>query len=376
MTDHLYARNSATNEWCSAATCNRVGSYVCWCPDKHAVFVRKPRGKEGVRVITAHFAHFRASDDHSMSVCRKGGESAEHVNAKMALKTMAGQFSFVMSRCPECEEEIVEDCGNGTVVLELRSDDKKWRYDAVYTDANGRATALEVYHSHATTEEKIKSTRSKGMRIAEFSASDVLELAEDCRGGRLENLVMETELCSLQCRNRVAERERMKYERQNEAERIREEERKRTVWLEQERKRVERQEQEARRKAETQRREDELKQKVLDREAADDKWKKAIEKHRQTCAIKNANKKKSKIATTSKATPHQADHCQPTGQPHRKRERRTYNLGSFGFYPPNSRPFIDFCHHGVSRRRFCEHCAQSDAEYEQLVASEEQDTGV
>jgi hypothetical protein len=318
----------------------------------------------------------------------------------MALKTMAGKFSFVMSRCPECHEEIVENCGNGTVVLELRSDDKKWRYDAVYTDANGRATALEVEHSHATTDEKIQSTRSKGMRIAEFSASDVLKQAEDGKGGLLKNLVMETELCSVQCRNRVSER-------QNRAERIRAqeleierriEERKINDRLEQEsRQQAERQEKETRRKAETermenarrkaesQRRENELKRKALDKEAADkkwlqtrngeaadDKWKKAIEKHRHACAIKNANKKKSKIATTCKAIPHQSDNSELlTVQLHRKRERRTYNIGSFGFYPPNSRTFLDFCHHGVSRRRFCEHCAQSDAEYEELIAAEE-----
>ena len=379
--DHLFALNSATHEWCCAATCDRAGSsYVCWCPDKHPVFVRKPSGKEGVRVITAHFAHFRSSDDHPLTVCRKGGESAEHVNAKMALKAMAGLFSFAMSRCPECKEEIVENCGSGTVVLELRSDDKKWRYDAVYTDINGRATALEVFHTHATTDEKIRSTRYSGMRIAEFRASNVLELAEDGRGGRLENLVMETALCSLQCRNRVSER-------QNEAERIRVrelelerriEERKINNLLEQENMvRVIRQEKAAKRKAETermenakrkaeaQRRENELKQKAFDREAADEKWRKAIEKHRQACAIKNAKKKKSnKIATTS--NPHQSDH--PEEQPLGKRERRTYNLGSFGFFPPDSRPFIDFCHHGVSRRRACEHCAQSDAEFEEQPA--------
>jgi hypothetical protein len=48
------------------------------------------------------------------------------MNAKMALKTMAGLFSFVTTQCPECSKEVIEDCSNGIVVLELRSDDNKW----------------------------------------------------------------------------------------------------------------------------------------------------------------------------------------------------------------------------------------------------------
>ena len=431
--DHLFALDRATNEWCSAATCNRVGSYVCWCPDKHSVFVRKPSGKEGVRVITAHFAHFRAPDGKPVSVCRKGGESVEHVNAKMALKTMAGKFSFAMNRCPECCASIIENCCNGTVVLELRSDDRRWRYDAVYTDANGRATALEVYHSHATTEEKILSTRSKGMRIAEFSASNILELAENGRGGRLQNLLMESELCSLQCKNRVSERKRIRHEREREAERLREEERQRVAWLEQERRRVEKQESEARQReeeeaiwreeearqrkeeeairreeeasqrekeakqrdkdakqrekedkqlreeakcrackeAESQKMENKLRQIALHNEAADERWRQAAEKHREACAIKNAKKKKKTKPTPTTIKPQPQPHSPPPVIV--KRARRTYNLGSFGFYPPNSRPVIDFCHHGVSRKRPCEHCAQSDAEYEQSVATEQQE---
>jgi hypothetical protein len=210
--DHLYALSHTTNECCCAVTCDRAGSYVCWCPDKHPVFVRKPSGKDGVRVITAHFAHFHSGG------CRKGGESVEHVNAKMALQTMAGKFSFVMTTCPECDKETVEDCGNGTVVLELRSDDRRWRYDAVYTDVHGLATALEVYHSHAATDEKIQCTRSKGMRIAEFSADDILQLAENGEGGRLKNLAMQTELCSLFCKNRVIMMRRERLEREMEVE--------------------------------------------------------------------------------------------------------------------------------------------------------------
>jgi uncharacterized protein (UPF0212 family) len=125
----------------------------------------------------------------------------------MALQTMAGLFSFVTTRCPQCKKETVEDCGNGTVVLELRSDDRKWRYDAVYTDARGAATALEVFRSHATTDEKIQSTRSSGMRIAEFSAESILRLAETGVGGRLDNLVVQAEICSAACGKLAAAKE-------------------------------------------------------------------------------------------------------------------------------------------------------------------------
>jgi hypothetical protein len=68
----------------------------------------------------------------------------------------------------------------------------------------GVATALEVFHTHATTKEKIHHTRAAGMRIAEFSAGEILRLKD---GGWLENLVMETALCRPECETRVTQRE-------------------------------------------------------------------------------------------------------------------------------------------------------------------------
>ena len=374
--EHLFALNSTTGEWCNAETCDRSASYVCWCPEKHPVFVRRPRGKEGVRVITAHFAHYKSSESQPFSECRKGGESVDHVNAKMALKTMAGRFSFVMTRCPECSKEVVEDCSNGTVELELRSDDKKWRYDAVYTDVHGKVTALEVCHTHATTDDKIQSTRSKGIRIAEFSTENILLLAKNEKGGRLDNLVLESEFCSLLCETRVVERgkkeledKRIKQEQETERAKIKEQERRErmcrikeaeeTAKLERlERIRsMEKAEEAARQKqeehlkaikeSESQRIKQKEEQWIINNKDAEKKW-------------DDSNKKKKIIPTSS----HNQLHCkQPGSEEGKKKERKTYNLGSFGFYPPNSRPFIQFCHHSISRRKHCVYCAESEAEY-------------
>jgi hypothetical protein len=357
-----FALDSSTNKWCNAATCDKVGDYVCWCPEKHPVFVRKPSGKEGVRVVAAHFAHFRASEGQPDTVCRKGGESDEHMNAKMVLQTKAGLFSFVTTRCPECGKETVEDCSNGTVALEIRSDDRKWRYDAVYTDVRGMATALEVFHSHATTMEKIQSTRSNGMRIAEFSSDNILQLAEN--GGRIDNLAVETDaLCSAACEFRVRERERIEEERRRgeifrveEAERIRKEEEFRL----QETQRIAREiEEEQREEADRVRKEEEERALQIRQERMD-AGKRQREAQRKISA--DAKTKRRAMLKTTTTAEKDRSYAQPITAP---RQRKTYTLSSFGlYYPPTSRPFTLLCHHGVFRRRHCEHCAASDAEFE------------
>ena len=373
MDNLLYALDSTTGEWCNAEKCDRSGNYVCWCPDKHPVFVRRPTGKEGVRLITAHFAHYRSLDNNNNqlpSVCRKGGESVEHMNAKMVLKTMAGLFSFVTMQCPECSKEVIEDCSNGIVVLELRSDDNKWRYDAVYTDVHGKVTALEVCHSHATTDEKIKSTRSKGIRIAEFSAENILLLAKNEKGGRLDNLVIESAFCSLLCKTCVLEREereceeKMRRQERETEERVRRQERETERVRMQEQKRLERicrME-----KAEETARQKQEEQLIFNKKAAEKKWIEAKERHVMAVSLKKkkVSNKKQKIIPTSSQQQQQQQPVSEEFQSCRsnKKERNTYNLGSFGFYPPNSRQFIQFCHHSISRRKHCMYCAESEAE--------------
>ncbi|MEI6810258.1 MAG: hypothetical protein WCN95_16185, partial [bacterium] len=81
--------------------------------------------------------------------------------------------------------------------IEVRSADGRWWYDCVYK-AEGYEVALEVYHTHATTQEKIKATRQSGMQLAEFSADEVNAMKP---GAELHNLQIVTRICGQQCKD-------------------------------------------------------------------------------------------------------------------------------------------------------------------------------
>ncbi len=53
--------------------------------------------------------------------------------------------------------------------VEVRSLDKRWRYDVLLSRLDGTQLALEVYHTHATGGGKIESSALIGVPIAELS---------------------------------------------------------------------------------------------------------------------------------------------------------------------------------------------------------------
>jgi hypothetical protein len=88
-----------------------------------------------------------------------------------------------------------ENCKGGQIHIEVRSVDGKWRYDCLF-DRNGKSRiALEIVHTHYTTEEKVLATRLSGIDIVEFRASDVLAMVP---GSKLENL-LEKQIKCLDC---------------------------------------------------------------------------------------------------------------------------------------------------------------------------------
>ena len=78
----------------------------------------------------------------------------------------------------------------------------------MYRSDLGYSIALEVMHTHATTLEKIASTRESGVHIAEFSASEINAMQP---GAQLLNLRIVTRFCSPECecvaRERLARQE-------------------------------------------------------------------------------------------------------------------------------------------------------------------------
>lgn len=194
-----YAKASQTGVLVKAGDASKQSKYVCLCPDKHAVFLRK--GLERA----AHFAHFSVEGGREVT-CRGGGESEEHIEAKHRLVEMQGQFKFALKKCMECGESLWEDCGgDGKLDVEVRSLDKRWRYDVLLSRSDGTQLALEVYHTHATGGAKIESSALIGVPIAEFQARDILDLQA---GEVLHNLQCDEKwICGEKCADRRRRRE-------------------------------------------------------------------------------------------------------------------------------------------------------------------------
>jgi hypothetical protein len=156
---------------------NRRTLYFCECPDKHKMKLCKPSGKPGIRYIRPYFAQISSGHKHTREgeiiACRSGGESMQHRAAKHMLREMVGEFQYVSKRCKACHTNVIEDGRDATIILETQSTDKRWRYDCMLIRHGIRVAALEIYHKHATAEEKVISTRSNGIAIAEFRAEDV-----------------------------------------------------------------------------------------------------------------------------------------------------------------------------------------------------------
>jgi hypothetical protein len=114
--------------------------------------------------------------------------------AKHRLRELQGLFTFEVQRCPCCKEVAIEEnCSGGTIQIEVRSVDGKWRYDCLLVRDDGSKLALEIVHMHYTTDAKVQATRLSGIEIAEFRASEVLDLSSD--GGRLNNLLVREIKC-------------------------------------------------------------------------------------------------------------------------------------------------------------------------------------
>jgi hypothetical protein len=192
------ARDSQTGALIKACDASKKSTFVCLCPDKHAVFLRK--GMERA----AHFAHYSVEEGGGAVLgCRGGGESEEHIEAKHRLVEMQGQYKFALRTCTECYENVWEECA-GKLDIEARSMDRRWRYDVLLTRSDQTQLALEVYHTHATSEEKVESSALIGVPIAEFRAQDILDLQP---GGVLHNLQCVEWICGEACLDRKRRQE-------------------------------------------------------------------------------------------------------------------------------------------------------------------------
>ena len=195
--ESLYALDTNGAWACATSTEYRRGvHYYCDCPDRHKMKLVKASGDPEKRPFRAFFAHIASGHKHSRDgdiiTCRQGGESLEHRTAKHRLREMVGRFSYVSKQCRTCNNKVIEDGRGASIALEVRSSDKRWRYDCMLVRGGVKIAALEIYHTHSTSQAKIQATRKNGLRIAEFRAEDVNSMQS---GARLENLCPSTYLC-------------------------------------------------------------------------------------------------------------------------------------------------------------------------------------
>jgi hypothetical protein len=169
--------------------------FFCPCPEKHALKLVHPSGEEGKRPFTPYFAHIT---NGAFISCAKRGESLQHQRAKHLLKEMQGRYGFYVNICPKCKNPALQYFNDGSVSLEVSSNDGKWRYDCMYYQDGEPMYALEVYHKHATSAHKVSSTfQCMGVKLVEFRADEVIAKLDhvDPPSVMLDNLKMERTLC-------------------------------------------------------------------------------------------------------------------------------------------------------------------------------------
>lgn len=206
------------------------GPFFCHCGMKHEMYLKQPSGREGIRYVTPHFAHWPnkqhdlLSVSNSMGSCHtKLGESDEHRYAKVLLKEYIGQYTFNYVECDVCHQPTVQfDPTACEVSIEVRHD--PWRLDCCVTRNNTREVALEVYHTHRCTLGKIKDIQQNGLRIAEIRATDIIDLlsretmSDDMIF--LDNVLAQKETC-VKCIQKQEEQTRLQRLKKEEEERAR-----------------------------------------------------------------------------------------------------------------------------------------------------------
>ena len=200
--EHQYAQ-ALDGRWVNAKQTPFVEGveFRCDCPEQHRMKLVKPSGRAGKRAFEDYFAHVNVDGRGSCvgTMCRGAGESAEHRWAKHALRERVGDYDFAVWRCQRCQADGVVDSAGGSVSIEVRSADARWRYDCLLIRPGQPEVAMEVCHTHATGPAKTEGVRALGLELAEFDSKDVMRLAARAGRVRLHNLQVRAVEACLRC---------------------------------------------------------------------------------------------------------------------------------------------------------------------------------
>jgi hypothetical protein len=191
MTDRNQHALNQLGDWVNAEKTEYKKNQMFWCGClcRRRVKLRKPSGLLGKRTFRPHFSHIpNKKHADTISVCTSGGESSLHKMAKQILREDVGMYCFLLSYCKCCHNKVMVDSAGGKVDLEVVSSDKSWRYDCLLKIDN-LTIALEVVHTHLTSDAKVEATRKSGIEIVEFRAEDVINMKERCE---LDNIKIKT----------------------------------------------------------------------------------------------------------------------------------------------------------------------------------------
>ena len=146
-------------------------TYFCVsCPTSHKVTFNHHKAS---RYWThGHFSH--APED---SVRLGTGESDEHIEAKFLLQKHAGRYGFQFEQCEDCGDGQVHESTDAEVVIEdgLHVNGKYYRCDCMLKRHGRSVVAMEVFHTHKTTDEKMQAICNHGIGFVEFEAKHIIK---------------------------------------------------------------------------------------------------------------------------------------------------------------------------------------------------------
>mgnify|MGYP006875402101 CR=1 FL=1 len=137
--------------------------------------------------VPAFFAHTAATTEGGG--CTGGGrESQEHLMGKYYLKRYVGYYDFCVGQCSNA-------CGDCTGFVSRPSDvveversavvgGKRYRYDTMISRRGKPRVAVEVLHTHKTSDVKAEDTRRDGVELVEVCASDILKHVGELRAAK------------------------------------------------------------------------------------------------------------------------------------------------------------------------------------------------
>jgi hypothetical protein len=138
------------------------------CGELMSLVPKQTRSRRGVSWdVRAHFRHPRGIE------CTGTGESTEH---KAAVHAFTIYKFDVFTECKQCRKSMsIVMRGKPCIERVWMHDDRSYRLDVAFVEDNAVVAAVEVWHTHATTGQKLRDLDASEIAWCEVRAEDVHE---------------------------------------------------------------------------------------------------------------------------------------------------------------------------------------------------------